>query len=164
MNPSITPSITPSKLPSSIRNGLSSLIVVVAGVLTASAHAQYPTHQVKVAIPFAFQDGSTHLNPGVYTLSLQGGNLMVVRGPWGGNAALSLVNVGSDAGPVSTGKVIFHRYGDRYFLHEVWIGGSSLRIECPRSKAEKDLQTERQLASNNAPPDTNEVALLARPN
>lgn len=55
------------------------------------------------------------------------------------------------------GKVVFHRYGNRYFLSEVWIGGESTGRVCVQSRAEKRLQI-----AQNAPVATNtELALNA---
>ncbi len=150
MNTSIT---------STIRKSLSGL-VFVAGAFAASAHAQAGGRQVKVDIPFAFQEGSAHLNPGVYTMGLHNGNVLTLRGSNGTGSAIAIVNVGDTTQPVTVGKAVFHRYGDRYFLREVWISGSSVAIECSATKAEKNLQRELQLAANKKAPDGTEVALL----
>lgn len=152
-----------TSISSIVRKSLSSL-VFVAGAFAASAHAQTGTQKVRVAIPFAFQDGSARLTPGVYTMGIETGSIMVVRGAHGSQSALSIVNFGETTKPPATGKVVFHKYGDRYFLSEVWAAGSSTHLQCPRSKAEKNLQKELQLAGNIQDANGTEVALLELPN
>ncbi len=147
---------------SNLRNTLSGL-VFVAGAFAATTHAQSSRQQVRVTVPFAFQDGTAHMNPGVYTLALQSDHIMVVRGARGSTSALSLVDIGETVKPAAAGKVVFHKYGDRYFLREVWMSGSSTHLECPKTKAEKNLQRELQLAVNTQPANGTEVALLELP-
>ena len=36
-------------------------------------------------------------------------------------------------------KLIFHRYGDQYFLAQFWNLGSETGYEFPRSKAEREI-------------------------
>jgi hypothetical protein len=36
-------------------------------------------------------------------------------------------------------KLVFHRYGDTYFLSEVWVAGNSMGKALFRSRAERDL-------------------------
>jgi hypothetical protein len=40
------------------------------------------------------------------------------------------------------GKVVFHRYGDSYFLHEIWTTGLETGRELPASHQEKMLRRE----------------------
>jgi len=42
------------------------------------------------------------------------------------------------------GKLIFHRYGDRYFLSQMWMPGNPTGRELPPSKAE--LETARTIS------------------
>lgn len=146
-----------------LRKSLVSL-VFVAGALAASAHAQTDRSQVRVAVPFAFQDGSTHLDSGVYTIGLHDARTMIVRGTRGAHSAFSIVNQGETLRPATESKVVFHKYGNRYFRREVWTKGSTIHLECPASRIEKNLQKELQLASNNQAPTSTEVALLELPN
>ena len=54
-------------------------------------------------------------------------------------------------------EVIFHRYGDSYFLYEVFTAGERTGRELAPSRAERSLRSE--VASNGAEPET--VALAA---
>ena len=57
----------------------------------------------------------------------------------------------------SKGEVEFHRYGDSYFLSEIFTGGEQTGRELRLSRQERDLK--REMASNKTEPET--VALAA---
>jgi len=46
------------------------------------------------------------------------------------------------------GKLVFHRYGDQYFLYQVWPAGTSTGRQFLKSRSERDAQY--NLASNPA--------------
>lgn len=138
------------------RATLSAAVLVVAG-LTAT-HAQAQERAVRVNVPFAFEEGSSHMKPGVYTIGLQDGNLLSIRGS--SNSSFAMVQPEESARPAETGKVVFHRYGNRYFLRQIWIAGDNVHLDCHKSRAEKELQ----IASNEpGSPDGTEVALVEMP-
>lgn len=53
--------------------------------------------------------------------------------------------------------LVFHRYGDTYFLSEVVTAGEDTARELTPSRSERQLQ--RELASNKAEPDTVALAV-----
>jgi hypothetical protein len=123
--------------------------------LLMSAAAQAQTTHLKVTVPFEFTAGNVQLPAGAYEVT--------ALGPWGGRT-LSVHNVNSNAGsvvvsnscrsqkPAADSRLVFHRYGQQYFLAEVWnqnsLAGSQIKIN-PR-------QTE--LAKNQS---KDEVVLIA---
>jgi hypothetical protein len=123
--------------------------------LLMSAAAQAQTTHMKVTVPFQFTAGNVQLPAGDYEVR--------ALGPWGGST-LSVQNLNSNVvsvvvsnscrsqKPASDSKLIFHRYGQQYFLAEVWnrnsMAGSQIRTN-PR-------QTE--LAKNQS---KDEVVLIA---
>jgi hypothetical protein len=46
----------------------------------------------------------------------------------------------SQAAGIPHAKVVFHKYGDQYFLSQIWDGQSDIGIAFPESKREKELQ------------------------
>jgi len=59
----------------------------------------------------------------------------------------------ADNAGTTTGKVIFHRYGERYFLSEIWTPNGPTGRVTP-SKAERELKAnggEKQMASVGIP-------------
>ena len=117
--------------------------------VTASLHAQM-ANRVQVNVPFDFQNGSEVLPAGVYTLTA-GSHFLTIQGHNIGGLALSMVD---DSGKTpTTGKVVFQRYGDKYFLREVWNPNQSTHTLCLKTSAETKAQKEAQsqIAATKAP-------------
>lgn len=141
---------------SKVRATLSAIVLAMATMTSAtSATAQTAILQVKV--PFGFENGSQHLPAGLYTISMETPNLMLIRGDSGGGFAM--VNPQESTKPANTSTVVFRRYGQRYFLRDVSVAGSTNSLHCVKSKSEKQLQIAR---TEPAPTDV-EVALVEMP-
>jgi len=41
--------------------------------------------------------------------------------------------------PVGQTKLVFHRYGDRYFLNQIWVEGMSAGHQLPVNAREKEV-------------------------
>jgi hypothetical protein len=141
------------------------LVVASLAVIFGSAvlYAQHQTMRIPVDIPFAFEAGSAHFAPGKYFLSDSQEYFLSVRGPSG--SALAMDWREASLSPASKGKVVFSRYGDRYFLREVWVKGETDHLRFPESKAERRLRKTRQEANRAAivTPSNVEIALLQNP-
>lgn len=126
-------------------------------------YAQYQIERIPVDIPFAFEVGSTHFAPGTYFLSDSQEHFLSVRGPSG--SALAMNRRESSLSPATEGKVVFHRYGNQYFLREVWLKGEADYLRCPESKAERRVRKSQQEANHAAvvDPGNVEIALLQNP-
>jgi hypothetical protein len=125
--------------------------------------AQMPAPRTKVTVPFAFQVGSAHFAAGTYILSNPREYLLSVQG--GKRSALAMSSYESTETPARVSEVIFHRYGNQYFLSEVWMRGNTEYLRCPPSKAEQEAKrSERGGERASTPTHTNvEVALLQSP-
>jgi hypothetical protein len=53
--------------------------------------------------------------------------------------------------------LVFHRYGNQYFLSQIWDGRSNAGIELPESKREKELNLAAKLTNDG--PETVLVAM-----
>ena len=77
-------------------------------------------------------------------------NALLIRG--NGSSALALS--GSVSGKaVSETKLVFNKYGDQYFLAQVWVEGEEVGEQLPRTRIENELISKAQ-------PDS--VIILAR--
>ena len=142
------------------RTTLSAVLLAVAS-LTPVAHAQYVTRQLRAKIPFAFEYGSHHFAAGVYTVNLISDRLVGIS-DGKSNRATAIVQPDLDYKPSATGKLVFQRYGDRYFMREVWTSGSQIHVHCFKSNAERQIERETRTASLNQP-QGQQVALLEMP-
>ncbi len=91
------------------------------GLAVASVQAQTPS-KVEVDIPFEFSAGKTTLKPGVYTIKRMSGNLLELR-----ERRWQVVSDSECSGkpqlddPEATERLVFNKYGDQYFLAQIWL-------------------------------------------
>ncbi|HEU4479748.1 MAG TPA: hypothetical protein VFR80_14620 [Pyrinomonadaceae bacterium] len=116
-------------------------IIILAGAFTVSAQAQTTGAQKVVAnIPFAFNVGNTSLPAGKYTITVLNPSsdrkVLQVRSTNGKSTAITqTTNVIGDISDDS--KLVFHRYGDRYFFAKAQMAGETTGLAAPKSSAER---------------------------
>jgi len=113
----------------------------------ASANAQL-SNPIRAKIPFDFNVGDKKLPAGEYTFSRLSG--------LSDNKVMSVSNVDARTHvfqstfgaqvltPKNDSTLVFHKYGDQYFLEQVWSGGEQEGAQVPESRSERSIQ--RQLA------------------
>jgi hypothetical protein len=155
---------TPSQR-GTIMNALSSFksraIYVAAalaiGLSSTTTKAQYQTERVRFDAPFAFEYGSQHLPAGRYVVTRETPFVTLIQGQSTG--VMAMTQTASDMQPATKGKIVFRRYGQRYFLTQVWMPGKSSHLTFDQRKAMKRLE----VAAAGAEPTKVEVALLETP-
>jgi len=113
------------------------IFVTFLGLTVAAVQAQTPS-RVKVNIPFQFSAGKTTLNPGVYTVKRMSGNL--VRLSTVDNKSSVIVNAPvnlTSTDPEATERLVFNKYGDEYFLAQIWLTADSGRQLLKEKKAQQ---------------------------
>ena len=115
--------------------------ILLVGVLAAAAQAQTSSAQKVVAsIPFTFNVGQTELPAGKYTITVVNPSsdrkVLQIRNADGRLSAMIqttsvLRNAAGDA------KIVFHRYGDRYFFAQAQMAGDATSLAAVKSKAER---------------------------
>ena len=70
-----------------------------------------------------------------------------------------MMHAASKTHPPDHGTIVFDRYGDKYFLRQVWAAENPNGLECLKSRAEKTAL----LAQNNQAPTTVELAVSTAP-
>ena len=116
----------------------------VLGVLTSvSAHAQ-AGKQFTVTIPFNFYVAGKTLPAGQYHVgrSSEDSEGLVLRGTDGRTGVFVLTRGIQTAEVQQQSKLVFRRYGDKYFLGEVWISARSNGRELPNSRKERLVKQE----------------------
>ena len=117
---------------------MTGLLLLSLMVAARVVEAQEP---VVVNIPFAFVAGQLTLPPGEYRVEkLDQGSAVVLlhRVDQRGSALVMTLPARSTERP-SDSKLVFHQYGNRYFLSEYWSAGSSSGRMIPKSTREKEL-------------------------
>ena len=141
------------------------LILAFAAILAQpSVKAQVSGNEVVANIPFAFQIGSSYLPAGTYKLQLQGDDLLWVKGNSG--SGVMMVMRGEANAPSSKSAIVFHHYGNQYFLREVRTDGNGDLLWASETKAERRAKLEESAANPNSGPREDskvEIALSAPP-
>ena len=125
---------------------------------TQFASAQSPTTLAEVTIPFDFQTPSQILPAGKYRVVRESSNLLLLRGP-NSKGGFVITHDAMRRQAPTHGAIVFDRYGDKYYLHQVWTAGQSTGLECMKSRAEKASM----VAMNNEAPTAVELALNSVP-
>ena len=125
-------------------------------VLTvASAHAQ-SDNKIKAYIPFNFAAGDAKLKAGVYTIERVEMDKIVFTSADGKTQIFALApNSLERTSRDSQQKLKFHRYGDLYFLAEVWVSSYADGNGLDPSGAERRVA--RELAKSTLKPATTEI-------
>jgi hypothetical protein len=140
-----------------ILKGLTMLMLIAGVALMAalvSAHAQ-SSNSVVADIPFEFAVGSKSLKAGEYSVKAftTNGDVLLISSEDSEHRVIRLTNsIEARVAPQKT-KLVFHRYGQRYFLSEVWTAGERTGRQLLKSSEERAM--ENQLA---AIPSSSEVA------
>ena|SRR5688572_19915976 len=123
-------------------------LALATAVVSASAQS---SNRVAATIPFDFTVGSKTMAAGDYILgSLTGDSEgLVVRSKDSGKSVVRLTNSIQPNARENRARLVFHRYGQRYFLAEVWGAGDSNGRRVTESSEERAIRREfGKLAQN----------------
>jgi hypothetical protein len=111
------------------------LSLLAAAALALPLNAQ----SVKIDVPFEFAVGSTTAPAGQYLIGYQAGSPVMSIAGTDRNSKYYTNLLGGLEGSnrAAQEKLIFHRYGDQYFLAEIWTRTS--RIAVPKTRTEREL-------------------------
>ncbi len=122
-------------------------LLVGLGVTTASAQM---ITQVKANIPFEFMAGSKTLPAGEYTVSSQvASGALVIRSEDSRETAFVIVNRAGTPNQSDQASLVFHRYGNRYFLSQILTPGVGMSFQVPESKVEREASRSASVQRQN---------------
>jgi hypothetical protein len=115
------------------------LLVLSLMLATVSAYGQ--SVLVKANIPFEFSVTGATLPAGAYTIqSLTAeGMVLSIRDSDMKAQEMVLAIECESRNDAQQSKLVFHRYGDRYFLAQVWVAGRNLGHRIPKSPRETEV-------------------------
>lgn len=137
-------------------------IIALAFASALAASAQNPRNMV-VNVPFDFNVKGKTLPAGEYIItrvSAANENGLVIQRRDGEANAMTLTIPVQYRENQEESRLIFNRYGERYFLSQVWTAGDNIGRKLRMTKQERSL--ERELAKRNAKPELVAVVALAR--
>jgi len=117
------------------------IALVGLGLLLATASASAQTVELKANIPFNFIVNKADLPAGTYSLKRQGTTetVMVIESTDRQTEKMVLPHTCTSPQPSTQSKLVFHRYGNRYFLSQVWTVGYYQGRELPKSPRETEI-------------------------
>lgn len=120
------------------------LSLFALGLLLATASAYAQTINLKANIPFNFVVTGNVLSSGEYKLSSINNTVDAVTISGAGQkSSIFLASPCLSAKDRSTphpSKLGFTRYGDQYFLSEIWMEGYSAGHKLPKSRREREVE------------------------
>ncbi len=124
-----------------MRNRILILASLVALAVMSSARVAQAQQRITVNIPFDFVAGNTALPAGEYSVNVLGQQKSFLRVENKQAAAALLISTNAIISnvPQSATKLVFNRYGDRYFLAQVWTEGAQSGRQLSKSSREKEL-------------------------
>jgi hypothetical protein len=128
-------------------NRIAAITVLVAASFAPVCSALAQDHQVQAQIPFNFAVGNTWMPAGTYRIATNSDNrnVLTIKDQATKSYVMALgLPDHRDAG--KTGKLIFHKVGNEYFLREIVCAEPSMNVALPSSKLEKRAAT-TQVAS-----------------
>jgi len=129
------------------------IAIVVFAALAVGARAQ-TLDSVVVTVPFDFIVGNTTLPAGTYTVDRLLYNVpqsLALRSTVGNFAAIASGEVSGSAAaaPNTTPKLVFNRYGDQYFLHEILTNAGVHQLSMSRSETKVAAMVKSQKVAAN---------------
>ena len=122
------------------------MLLVALAFVTAVVSAQAQPSMANV--PFEFVAANKSMPSGRYLITNNnpGTSDLVKIASRTNNASLfTLTTRMQSSAAQEKGKLVFHRYGNRYFLAEIWTAGQRDGLKLRKSREEKSI--ERELAS-----------------
>jgi hypothetical protein len=117
---------------------MASLLMLCSLAATQVVRAQEP---LSVNIPFAFVAGETTLPAGEYRVQKMDRNnaLMLIRCNEPRTAIMVVTNATQSGKQQEQSKLVFHKYGEHYFLSQVWNAGFSSGRELLKTQREREI-------------------------
>jgi hypothetical protein len=138
-----------------MKNAACKTVMTLALVLLLLAPAYAQKTSATVNIPFSFSVDNVPMPAGEYIVSSPSERVVNLQHVGGPEAKTAMTNNGSPSNSDGRAKLVFHKYGNAYFLAVAWMPNSDHAREFFASASE--IQVAR-----NGGQDVVEVALLAK--
>jgi hypothetical protein len=119
------------------------LLAIAIFAMAGMSFAQ-STKGVQANVPFDFTVANKLLPAGTYTVKTGSGGLIAIKNHDKPITVLALTGPDSNKSE-NGGKLIFHKYGDQYFLSEILCDSENLNVAVPRSKTEAKVRLQQAM-------------------
>ena len=112
---------------------------VTALVLALLVNVGFAQSKTKADVPFAFHVAQSSMSDGTYSINAVADRVMQIRND-STNAAVMVITQREESLKPQSPRLVFHKYGDSYFLAEAWSGSGDSGMEFPEGKLEQELR------------------------
>jgi hypothetical protein len=118
------------------------LLAIANFAMAGTSFAQ--SNVVRVNVPFDFTVGKQLLPAGSYTIKAESSELIAIKN---NDKPITVLTIGERDGARSPngGKLMFHKYGDQYFLSEILCDWADMDVKVAPSKTEKRVQLQQAM-------------------
>lgn len=134
-------------------NRISAIALFVAASFVTAGSALAQDHRVQATVPFSFTVNGATLPAGTYTIGseISAPNVITISEREKNVHLMALTLPDRNASSTSN-KLVFHKYGNQYFLSEIRCDSASMNAHLNTTKQEKWAKAQTQeaaLRSNN---------------
>jgi hypothetical protein len=126
----------------------------------STVRAQSNNYELIANIPFEFSAGSQTLPAGEYRVTVVNPSsdqrVLKLTNTHGKTVMVAMHSVEGKAR--NDARLVFHRYGDQFYLAQAWAASDPFGLEAPRTRAERASQ----LARNERRTETETIAMAAK--
>ena len=138
-----------------MKSSIRMTVITLSLVLIAMVPAYAQKTSATVNIPFSFTVDDVRLPAGEYIISSPSERVVNLQHVGGPEAKATMTNNGSSTRSIGPARLVFHRYGNAYFLAAAWLPNSDHAREFYASANEIEL-------ARNGGQDVVELALLVK--
>jgi hypothetical protein len=126
---------------------ITAIALLIAATFVTAGKAIAQDYAVRATIPFSFTVNGKQLPAGNYTLGSDITSPRVLKiSDRTQHASAMVLTMPSADEKRKANQLVFHKYGDQYFLCEIRSQESSINVELPTTKQEKRAKAETEQA------------------
>ena len=128
-------------------NRILAIALIFASTLFVAGTSSAQEHRVKVTVPFYFTVGDFTVPAGTYMID-SAANAPDVLVLWNLQKGIKVVTTGrpNQSNPERISALVFHKYGNQYYLSQIRTEGASINVDFSATKAEKMARARIEMA------------------
>jgi hypothetical protein len=125
------------------------MLAIVVTLMPLLASAQLSDTGMVAKVPFQFRAGNTLVPAGQCAVQRAGmdSRALLIRNDGAKIALFAMARTVSPTKGTGGNALIFHKYGERYFLSGIRVAGSPIDYQLPEGKVESELRAQNVPAS-----------------